>query len=113
MYGATNSPSTRGVRTTNHQGRRGEIANQRIVPFVWTVDGIVAIWYLRTNRWEPGVQAQRDRAPWYRCKMTASCEDRLNALRLEIVPRRLLAGPFPNRTLARTRKTLLKLGMAA
>ena len=83
------------------------------MPFAWTVNGIVVIWYLRTKRREQGVEAQRDPAPWYRSKPTPSCEDRLNALRLEIMSRRLLAIPLPNRTLAGTRKTLLRLGMAA
>ncbi len=92
------------------RGSRGQKAVQRTVPFIWTVYGIVVIWYLRTNRWEQDVEAQRDRAPWYRSKVAPSCEDMLESLRIEIMSRRLLARPLPNRTLAETRKTLLRLG---
>ena len=95
------------------RGSRGQKAVQRTVPFIWTVYGIVVIWYLRTNRWEQDVETQRDRAPWYRSKAAPSCEDMLESLRIEVISRRLLAIPLPNRTLAETRKTLLRLGMAA
>ncbi|MCP5020976.1 MAG: hypothetical protein GY930_04285, partial [bacterium] len=95
------------------RGSRGQKAVQRTAPFIWTVYGIVVIWYLRTKRWEQDVKTHRDRAPWYRSKVAPSCEDMFGSLRIEIMSRRLLARPLPSRTLAENRKTLLRLGMAA
>ena len=45
--------------------------------------------------------------------MTPSCEGMLDALRLGIMSRRLLAIRLPSRPLAEARKTLLELEMAA
>ncbi|MCP5022757.1 MAG: hypothetical protein GY930_13410 [bacterium] len=95
------------------RGSHGQKAVQRTVPFIWTVYGLVVIWYLRTNRWEQDANTHRDRAPWYRSKVAPSCEGMLGSLRIGVVSRGLLARPLPNRTLAETRKTLLRLGMAA
>jgi len=95
------------------RGNRARKTVERTVPFIWAAYGIVIVWYLRTKRWKKDVQEQRARAPWYRTKTTPSFEDMVEALRLDIMSQRLLAKPLWTRTLAETRKTLLRLGMAA
>ena len=95
------------------RGNRGRNAVERTAPFIWTVYGIVIVWYLGENRWQRDVQAHRKRAPWNRSKETPSVADMLEALRTEILLHRLLGHPLLNRTRAETRGTLRKLGMAA
>lgn len=94
------------------RGNRGRRAVERTGPFIWTIYGIVIVWYLRTERWQRDVEAHRKRAPWYRSKTTPSFEDMLGALQTEILVQRLLRHPLQNRTRAETRKTLRRLGMA-
>lgn len=95
------------------RGDRGRQTVEKTVPFIWTVYGIVVIWYLRANRWKKDVRELRLRSPWYRTKDTPSFEDMLEALRTDILARRLFAKPFRNRTLAETRRTIRAHGLAA
>jgi hypothetical protein len=95
------------------RGHRGRSAVERTVPFIWTVYGIVIVWYLHASRWKRDVGRRRKYAPWYSTKKTPSFEDMVEALRVEILAHRLLARPLRTRTLAETRRTLMELEMAA
>ena len=109
---------SRGVRSKKKpgpqpRGNRGRRAVERTAPFIWTVYGIVIVWYLGEGRWQRDVQALRKRAPWYRSKRSPSFEDMLDALRTELLVHRVLGHPLLNRTRAETRRALRDLGMAA
>ena len=95
------------------RGNRGRRAVERTVPFIWTLYGIVVVWYLREDRWKDDVKALKKRSPWYSSKTTPSFQDMVEALRVETLARRLLARPLRTRTLAETRKVVLCLAGAA
>lgn len=95
------------------RGERGRRAVERTAPFIWSLYGIVILWYVRTDRWQRDVEARRKREPWYRSKATPSFGDMLGALRTEIIVHRLLGHPLQNRTRAETRKAIERLGLAA
>jgi len=95
------------------RGNRGRKAAARTAPFAWAIYGIVVVWYLSENRWKEDVAEHRKRCPWYLSKKTPSFQDMLEALRFEIMAHRLLARPLLNRTLAETKKSLRRLGLAA
>jgi len=109
---------SRGKRTRSKQqgpqprGDRGRRAVERTVPFVWTVYGVIVVWYLRSNRWQSDVEAHRKRARWYRSKKTPSYQDMLEALRTECLVHRLMRHPPQNHTRRETRRFLRTLGMA-
>ena len=94
-------------------GNRGRRTVERTVPFIWTLYGIVTVWYLREDRWKDYVMELRKRSPWYSSKTTPSFQDMVEALRVETLARRLLARPLRTRTLAETRKVVLCLAGAA
>lgn len=95
------------------RGNGGRRAVERTAPFVWTVYGIVIVWYVGEGRWQRDVRTAREQAPWYRSKRSPSFEDMLKALRSEILIHRLSGHPLLNRTRAETRRALRMLGMAA
>ena len=95
------------------RGNRGRRTVERTVPFIWTLYGIVTVWYLREDRWKDDVMELRKRSPWYSSKTTPSFQDMVEALRVETLAHRLLARPLRTRTLAETRKVVLCLAGAA
>jgi hypothetical protein len=88
------------------RGDRGRRAVERTAPFIWTLCGIVVVWYLRENRWKRDLKALRKQAPWYRSKARPSFQDMGEAFRVEILALRLLARPLRIRTLAESRKVV-------
>jgi len=95
------------------RGMQGRRAVERTAPFAWAIYGIVVVWYLGENRWRRDVADRKKRCPWYRSKKTPSFQDMLDALQIEIMAHRLLTRPLLTRTLAETRRTLRRLGIAA
>jgi len=95
------------------RGNRGRLAAERTVPFIWTLYGIVVVWYLREDRWKRDVEALKKRSPWYSSKTAPSFQDMREALRVETLARRLLARPLRMGTLPETRKLVRWLAGAA
>ena len=101
----TPGPKARGVR--------GKRAVDRTAPFIWYSYGIVVVWYLRENRWKDDFAALRRASPWYTHKRSPSFADMLNAARNELLAHRLSANVPWIGTIAKSRKVLRMMGMAA
>lgn len=69
---------------------RKELAVRRTVPFGFIAQGILTLWYVTELHHDGVVQERRQRAPWYRTKVTPSTLDMLATAR-----RVLSAAQFP------------------
>ncbi len=95
------------------RGNRGRLAVERTAPFALIARGILVAWYLGQDRWKQDVEAHKARSPWYLTKTTPSIDDMLNAMRTDILARRLYATPPQKHTLAEYRRTLWEYGITA
>ena len=74
-------------------GNKGREAVQRTVPFIFTLYGIVFLWYFQHGSFDEDVKTAQKRAPWYRHKKEPSFRDAMMSARKEIIRNQFLCDP--------------------